>query len=202
MHALLATTWGSPLRPALCPCPRGHSRLSHLAPGHLQPRVGSTPEHPSDQHGLSGGQAPERHSDCSGSHSKVGQSQAQILHFPVPVLRHCASRALPHIRSHLLFLVGTQRCHGPPWTSWTKGRKGGCSVLGSRRSLQEVPGTLWLGSCRGSRSALPGSYHGWPGAMRPTFTQHGGPGHQVCAQHRDKTRHGTCLPAASSRAGE
>lgn len=126
---------------------------AQLAPGLLQPRVSSTPERPS-RHTLRGvpatdmacpgGQAAEGPGACSESHGEVGQSRdpnvqprSSTSEFPSSIAVPPES-SLTRTLSPLVILlpVGTQRHYGPPRTSRTKGRKGGCSVLGSGCCLQ------------------------------------------------------------------
>lgn len=141
---------------------------------------------------------------------------AQCLHLRVPVLPHASplSPPLPMLSlPAILSPAGTQRCHRTPRTSWTKGREGGCLVLGSSCRLlsgrqAQAPGdteaaVAW--DMHGRLTPLTPRLAGqearvatavWGSRSHKTHIQHSWIGCGLCAGHS------FCPPGASSRAGE
>lgn len=231
--AVLTPAWGSPLRQAFCPLPlphpRRHSWFSRdLVPGLPQDGVGRAFSHSGghplgcvwDRHGMSGRPGLReahgllRFTRRGGTEPGPDRTAQGVSIFEF--LSFITSPSLPTPPSPMLsppavlFPAGTQRHHGTPRTSWTKGRKGGCLVLGGSCFLISGVGRgKPLGHCGwasvGSRQAHPCSRLGQlggqchpscgrqAGAIRPTFSTG-----ILGAWHQNKHGRSSCLPGASS----
>lgn len=118
-------------------CPRSAPGQGGQSP---QPSRQACPRGVSGTHRACVGTAAQRSSACSESPGTLGPSQDGVQQPGSPSRSSCPPSHVPPKSSHpraltsrlaCLFPAGTQRRRGTPGASRTKGRKGGCWVVGS-----------------------------------------------------------------------
>lgn len=170
--------------PLPLPLPQGTHWLSEIWP-QVCSRLGYDPNGPTPERCVWEARAQRGTGRAQSQTASWGRARAQT-HSPGSPSLSCWPSALCLSSPHspmlsplaILFPAGTQRHHGPPRTSWTKGRKGECSVLRSSRSLPcgragASPWGTGAGVVQKFTVAHCCSHRGWPGAVRPTFNTDG-----------------------------